>query len=257
MTVAPSLEKEAAIAARDLDVALYESAAAGGATAAELGVLGQALGLFDEAAANSALKSALITLKIQELAQAYIDGDMAVWEMRQELGDFITGLDNVLEPADDAGEAIGEMTEEAETWINGSPYEAIFDAATEDALSDIEDIGEAARASAGHYNIHYAVTTTGTLPSDIVTQGGTPLAQHGLDFMVPGSYLGDTFGPIFAHGGERVRIETREQQEQGSAEGGIAFNFFGAVSGAEEMKNAINEALLEAGIDADRIYRTR
>jgi len=41
---------------------------------------------------------------------------------------------------------------------------------------------------------------------------------NGLDFMVPSGFPNDSFGPIFAQSGERVRVETPEQQRSGNVD---------------------------------------
>ena len=79
----------------DLNNAIFDAAAAAGASATELALLGGALGLYSEDAVNAALQSALIQAKIAELAGSFARGETTITEMRAELNGFISDIQNV------------------------------------------------------------------------------------------------------------------------------------------------------------------
>lgn len=79
--------------------ALLRAADNSGASAVQMALLGGALGVYSEEAMNAALQSALIEEKINQLAQAYTNGEISVGEMRQQLADFIEQVDEVANEA--------------------------------------------------------------------------------------------------------------------------------------------------------------
>lgn len=83
--------------------ALLRAADNSGASAVQMALLGGALGVYSEEAMNAALQSALIEEKINQLAQAYTNGEISVGQMRQQLADFIEQVDEV------ANEAIADQ----------------------------------------------------------------------------------------------------------------------------------------------------
>jgi TP901 family phage tail tape measure protein len=86
---------EATINQDAVNRALYDSAAAAGASAEQLAILGGALGLYSKDAVEAALKSAAIQMKIDQLAQAYVAGEIGVEGMRKALAEFIAELNRV------------------------------------------------------------------------------------------------------------------------------------------------------------------
>jgi len=86
-----------------LNQAMLKAASDAGVGAVGMAVLGQALGVYSEEAAEAALKSALIQEKINTLAQSYVAGNISVADMRTELSGFIQDLDLA---ADTAGRIV-------------------------------------------------------------------------------------------------------------------------------------------------------
>jgi hypothetical protein len=86
--------------------AIFEAADASGASATQLAILGGALGLYSEEAVQAALQTALIQAKIDELAQAYVDGQIGVQGMQHEIQNFISELGGVAGAAGEAAAAV-------------------------------------------------------------------------------------------------------------------------------------------------------
>ena len=102
---------EATINQDAVNQALFDAAAASGASAVQLALLGGELGLYSEEALNAALQSALIQEKINALSAAYVAGDISVAGMREELGMFIGDLDAVASEMIQATEDTGGLNQ--------------------------------------------------------------------------------------------------------------------------------------------------
>ncbi len=105
------------LAQGNLNQKIFDSAAAAGASATELALLGGALGLYSEEAVEAALKTAIIQAEIDRLAQAYANGEVTVGQMTSQLNAFIAGLDDVGGQANYAGEQIQALSDK----IGGLP----------------------------------------------------------------------------------------------------------------------------------------
>lgn len=80
-----------------LNEAMFNAVDSAGGSATALAILGAELGLFSEDAAMAALKTALVQEKIDQLAAAYVNGDISVAQMREELRGFMSEVDTVAE----------------------------------------------------------------------------------------------------------------------------------------------------------------
>lgn len=203
-----------------LNQAIYDSAEAQGASAEQLAILGGALGLYSEEAVDAALKTAAIQIKIDELAQAYVNGSIGVDEMRQGIQDFIAELNGV--PA----------TVVTDVQVTGLD-EAIAKAGTlQEQLNGLgNQLTPAEAAGAGQ------------------KEGGGVYAASGADFVVPPGYPNDSFGPIWAQSGEQVQITPAGQTTNNSNSVNLVQNFFGGGQQAmSDARNGTMQALKEAGI---------
>jgi hypothetical protein len=97
-----------------LNRTLFDSVNAAGGSALQMVLLGDALGLYDEAALESALKTALIKAEIDRLSAAYVSGEMSISQVRSTLSGFVFDLETAEQKSKDAAEGIGTLGEESE-----------------------------------------------------------------------------------------------------------------------------------------------
>lgn len=180
----------------DVNQAIYDAADASGAGATQLAILGGALGLYSEEAVEAALKTALIQAKIDELAAAYVAGDISVNEMRSSLNSFIGGLDNTAASMAGAASEAGALRGE----LDSIPRDITVQFRSD--LSQFELPPNLAQEAA---------TPTSAGP----TQGGIQMALGGI---VPGMF-GQPM-PLTAHGGEMVLTPADQTALLGMIRGG-------------------------------------
>jgi hypothetical protein len=100
---------------------------------------------------------------------------------------------------------------------------------------------------------HVSAPSISEGPARYSLPGGGWEGQHGLDFMVPPSHTGDTFGPIWARGRERVLIQTPDQAASGTG-GSITIgnlNLYG-VQKPGELFEAIEKEAAHRGMQFSR-----
>lgn len=117
--------------------------------------------------------------------------------------------------AGDVDAATGALSRLASELAKGNIYDPLVGYVRPADLQDLP--GNIAVTPPGQYNpaADFAPTRTalpGKLRDDPQGLGGL----HGLDFIVPPGFSGDTF-PIQASSGERVVVETKQQQRQGTS----------------------------------------
>lgn len=73
---------------------------------------------------------------------------------------------------------------------------------------------------------------------------------NGADFNVPPGFVNDSFGPMFAQSGERVRVDTAAQQANGGGDGGAALALLARILAAVERgsSSAVSVAINEDGL---------
>lgn len=98
-----------------LNKTLFDSVNAAGGSALQMVLLGDALGLYDEAALESALKTALIKAEIDRLSAAYVSGEMSISQVRSTLSGFVFDLETAEQKSKDAAEGMGTLGEESAT----------------------------------------------------------------------------------------------------------------------------------------------
>ena len=295
---------EATINQENLNKALFEAADAAGASGPQLAALGAIMGTLSDEEANAALNAALIQGKIEELAAGFVAGTLSVQGARTQLKGFITDLDSMAAPLEEAeadfGEAQGALQrfldrgtdlpkveftsniddvkedvsglqdvlfrvqargEEGGTTID--PYEVGFNTNASDIAFEVMDPLQVALDAARDGTPYVADLDTNapekeeevdafqravdalhgktiTITTKYVTEGSPPSGvggAHGLDFVVPPGFPGDSFGPIFATSGERVLIETTAQQAGGGGRfgglgGGDVYNVYAQTEAA-------------------------
>jgi TP901 family phage tail tape measure protein len=89
---------EATVNMEAVNKALFESVDAAGGSAEQLAILGMVTGQFTEDQANAALRVAALQLKVESLAEAYVNGTKTIGGIRSELETFISDLDNIVVP---------------------------------------------------------------------------------------------------------------------------------------------------------------
>lgn len=176
-----------------LNQSIYDSAAAAGASAEQLAILGGALGLFSDEAVEAALKTAAIQIKIDEMAQAYVDGKISVDEMRQGVQDFIASLN------------------------------AVPDAVTTDvSVTSVDEAINKVGSLQAQLNALGGQISEAEAAGAVQKPGGGVGLAGGADFVVPPGYPNDSFGPIYVQSGERVQVTPAGQS--GAMGGGFSVN---------------------------------
>ncbi len=166
----------------NLNQKMFDAAAAAGASATELALLGGALGLYSDEAVEAALKTAIIQVEIDRLAQAYANGDLTVGQMTAQLNNFIAGLDATSGSVNHAGQEIDALISK----INNIPTSHTFvvkveqDGALPSLPSGPAGTGAAGAFALGGFLRPGEVSQVGefNLP-ELFTQGGKL-------FMIPG-----------------------------------------------------------------------
>jgi hypothetical protein len=126
------------------NTALYEAAAAAGASAAELALLGVATGQFTEAEADAALKSAILQETINRLASDYAEGTISVYEMTDALRDQINIVAGMPSMFDAASRSVAAYR------TTGRKGEEVYHAAATSQLPAREEVEETAKAVRGY-----------------------------------------------------------------------------------------------------------
>lgn len=201
-----------------LNQAIYDSAAASGASAEQLAILGGALGLYSDEAVEAALQTALIQAKIDELTAQYVAGDISVQDMRVSLEEFIATINEVP----------GSVTTDVQ--VTG----------VDAAIAKVGSLQAQLNALGGQVS---AAEAAGAVQKD---GGGVGLAG-GADFVVPPGYPNDSYGPLWVQSGEHVKVTPAGETNNNSVN--LVQNFFGG--GQETMNQARTgtmAALKEAGI---------
>lgn len=173
-----------------LALSLFESADAAGANAAQLGGLGVALGLFDEDAAESALKAALLQAAIDEIGRAFAEGEISVYEARdaylaaqEEIGNLDFSIDT----------ATGSMRED---FIPATDeVKSAFEQATGAVNATIDSIDRIPREVNVDVNVN--VHQNGSIPENVPGQGPSITSATGNVFPHGGMSLVGEFGPEF------------------------------------------------------------
>lgn len=114
-----------------MEAGLFKAAEAAGADAAQLAILGGALGLYSDEAVESALRTALIQAKMDELAERFTAGGLTVSGMRGELTDFITAIDNTGAASQIAAGEIGLLDGMSATVVLESNFEEVTEGLSE------------------------------------------------------------------------------------------------------------------------------
>lgn len=131
----------------EMALGLYAAAEAAGANAADLAILGGALGLYSDEAVESALRTALIQAKMAELSQQFVDGNLTVSGMRGALTDFITAIDNTGAASQIAAGEIGLLDGMSATVVLESNFEEVtagLDEADTRLAEKLDIVGEQA-----------------------------------------------------------------------------------------------------------------
>lgn len=146
-----------------LNQAMYDAAAAAGASATELAVLGVATGVLSAEQAEAALKTAILQAGVAELAAAYVAGDLSISGLRTQMGLLVADVNNM-------DVEIGASTGEVDI------YAGSISTAGAAALTAAEQIGglrTAAEDAAGDYQIHFEITQNGSVPNVNGGYGGS------------------------------------------------------------------------------------
>lgn len=171
---------EAEDATIDTNQALFDAADASGASAEQLAILGGALGLYSEEAVEAALQTALIQAKINELAEAYVNGEMSVTEMKTSLNSFIQGLNST-------GDSMNDATGDA-----AALREEILSIPTEHTTVFTSDLSGFQLPPTAAAEAATATTAGGGM-------GGVTMDTGGI---VPGAFMAPV--PATVHGGEMI-----------------------------------------------------
>lgn len=186
--------------------AIFQAADASGASAVQLAILGGALGIYSEEAMNAALQSALIQEKINQLAAAYVNGEISVSQMRTELQNFIADVSTMAQETINATTGTGAAVEGMQGSIGEARNEMdMLATSASNAKSALEEIPS-------EIDVHIGVTSdplpdwaTGgspTRPEDKTAPGEeTPMAAGGV---VTGGIPGLDSVPALLMPGERV-----------------------------------------------------
>lgn len=207
---------------KDWNDELFIQAKNAGASAGELAELGVATGQFTEAQAEAALKTAILMEKVDQLAQAYVNDEISLETMMEDFNNFQEGLENKHIPLTEEG---------AERLYNMASG---FDAVARDAriahqdavapfLDELDNIPEEVNI---RFKLHLPpipqwlqdqITQEAATPQTVPEShpgGGGVQGHAGLSGIVPSGFPNDSF-PLMVESGERVLVQTQEQQRQG------------------------------------------
>lgn len=162
-----------------LNQSIFDAANASGASAEQLAILGGALGLYSDEAVEAALQTALIQAKVDELADAYVNGGMSVNEMRASLNTFIAGLDTTAESMAGAASEAGALGAE----LDEMPRHITVSFETD-------------------YSQWKDAPAIGGFAGSAVPGAGSGLPEMDTGGIIPGGFMQPTL--MIGHGGEEV-----------------------------------------------------
>lgn len=225
-----------------INQALFDSVAASDASAVQLALLGEALGLYSEEAAMAALQSALIQEKINQLAAAYVAGDVSIAQMREELNLFIEDVSGTAEAmlsATDSTTALADASGSLGAELNTVTSEAI---------------GVAEALNAIPSSVHVSVTTDPmpTVPTFPGGQQEQAFASGGYTGGTRGMPAGVVHGEEYvfsAQSVDRIGLANLQALDKGGGASGqpvqvyLAIDARGAAAGVGREVEAAGRAL--------------
>lgn len=223
--------KEAILNQEILNEDVIAAAVAAGATAEQVAILQGAMGSWSDEMVEAALQAAIVTAKVDELAQQYVAGEITADEMRLAVQQLRSELDAI------QGDYQANLNIEVEGL--GRLREAI------DLFGEYYDLGGGGRPPST--DLH---PPPGPPPEDV---GNLPEFEHGGSFVVPPGFNDDNFlVGLSSH-------ETMTVWPEGMT-GGVQYLFQidarGAAPGVEEaIERAVERALESRGAYAYYVSR--
>lgn len=181
-----------------LNAAMYDAAIAAGGSAEQLAILGLATGQLSEDQAEAALKTAILMAQVNNLAAAYVAGDVSISELRAEMANLVADV-NAMDV--EIGASTGEVN-----IFSGAVAVAGDELVT--AADRARGFRDAADEAAGTYEIAFNITQNGEIPATPGYQGSSGAGNLGPpDGYASGGFTG--YGPLdqiagFVHRGEFV-----------------------------------------------------
>lgn len=138
-----------------LNQAMYDAAQQAGASAFELAALGVATGVLSDEEAEAALKSAILSASVADLAAQYVAGDLSLAGLRTQMGNLVSDINNL---DIDIGESTGAIDIYSDSISTAG-------AAALEATGYVGGLASAAEEAAGNYSIHFDITQSGSIPN--------------------------------------------------------------------------------------------
>lgn len=244
----------------------YAAADSYGANAGQLAGLGLALGVFDEAAAETMMRNALLTASINEIAEAFARGELSVDEA---VGAMQAAQEEIMNTDFSMDTATGTMREDFIPATDEAKQSLM------DAAGEAEDLSTAIDQLPRRVDIDVYVNQHGTVQTNIPggtgPDGGPQFSGkyggytgnvgindvagivHGQEYVLPADVVRSVGVPAL----DRFADGDFSALSDGSGGGAsIVMNFYGPTD-PYEVENAVERALLRAGQSADTRIRTR